>query len=112
MMPLAQLLVALGRSRVSTIFSGRTRGPHDRFGRGAHAVTDIDSATELARESISTWPGSILENHALEHVHVADELGDEARVRELVDVAWRADLHDRGRDSSRRCARRASCASS
>ena len=36
----------------------------------------------------------VLDQAALEHVHGADELGDEARIRVLVDLARRADLDD------------------
>ncbi len=59
-------------------------------------MIDVDRAAEL-RALDAHMIGLILDQSPLEHVDVADELGDELAVRILVDVLRRADLDDLAR---------------
>ena len=75
------------------IFSGRMAKATVVAGGGIAGVLDrmiMPSPAPMMRAVFASRAG----DRAFEHVHVADEIGDETRVRRLVDLGRRRHLHD------------------
>ena len=75
-----------GVAATMLIFSGRTATQTVASRRRADAVTRRRSAPPSSSRLDAHVVRLVLDHAALEHVHRADEVGDEARGRELVDL--------------------------
>ena len=87
------VLAALGRRPGHLDLLGTDGDRNLGVGRGADAVADIDRRLQFGTTD-AYMSRLVFDQLAVEHVDRADEVGDEAGTRELVDLGRRPDLDD------------------